>query len=268
MTLATRPVGPQVAVEEQVQLRGDPALDVHPVGDVADRHVLLGPAREQGLPHPPRDHAVQRADAVGVLRELQRQHGHAERLVVVGRVDPPQAHEVLVREVQGLADLAEVLLHQRGREPVVAGGHRRVGGEDRHRRDVAHHLAERQAGRLDLPADHLQRREGAVPLVEVQHRGGDLQGVQGPDAADAQEQLLADAGPGIAAVEPRRQRRGRTRCSPARWRPAAGASSGRLPPARPARAARRVAVSTATRSGRPSSPATLSIGSCSTSALR
>ncbi len=206
MPLLARPVVAQVAVEEQVHLRRHPALDVHAVGDVADRHLFLGTVGEQRLPHPPRDGAVQRADAIGVPRELQRQHGHAERLVVIGRVDPPQSHEVLVGQVQRLADLAQVLLHQRGREPVVAGGHRRVGGEDRHGRDVAHHLAERQAARHDLPADHLQRRECAVPLVEVHHRGGDLQRVQGPQPADAQEQLLADAGPGIAAVEPRRQR--------------------------------------------------------------
>ena len=102
---------------------------------------------------------------------FKRQHGHAERLVVIGRVDPPQPHEVVVGEVQRLADLAQVLLDQRGREPVVAGGHRRVRGEDRHRRDVAHHLAERQPAGLDLPTDHLQGREGAVALVEVQDRG-------------------------------------------------------------------------------------------------
>ena len=55
-------------------------------------------------------------------------------------------------------------------------------------------------------ADHLQGREGAVPLVEMQDRGVNLQGVQRPHAADAQEQLLANPDPGVAAVEPRGQR--------------------------------------------------------------
>ena len=88
MPLALGPVGAQVAVEEQVHLRGDPALHVDAVGDVADRHVLLGRVGEERLPHPPRDRAVQGADAVGVPRELQGQHGHAERLVGVARDRP------------------------------------------------------------------------------------------------------------------------------------------------------------------------------------
>ena len=66
--LALGPVGPQVPVEEQVHLRRDPALDVNPVGDVADRDVLLGRVDEERLPHPSRDRAVQRTDAVGIPR--------------------------------------------------------------------------------------------------------------------------------------------------------------------------------------------------------
>ena len=79
-----------------MRLGRDPARDVDPVGDVADRHVLLGHVDVQRLPHPPRDDPMQCADAVGVTRQLEREHGHAERLVGIGRVDPPQAHEVLV----------------------------------------------------------------------------------------------------------------------------------------------------------------------------
>ncbi len=51
----------------------------------------------------------------------------------------------------------------------------------------------------------LERRERAVALVEVQHTGGDAQGGQRADAADAEQQLLPDADAIVAAVQPRGQ---------------------------------------------------------------
>ena len=54
-------------------------------------------------------------------------------------------------------------------------------------------------------ADHLQPGEGAVPFVQVEHARVDAQRLQRADAADAQQQLLADAHAVVAAVEPRRQ---------------------------------------------------------------
>ena len=203
--LVLGPVHAQVPVEHQGHLGGDPGLDVDAVGDVADRHVLLGEMGIQGLPHPPRDHAVQGADAVGVARELEGQHGHAERLVPVADVHPAQPHEVLVREVQPFADLAEVLLDQTGGKAIVTGGDRRVRGEDGHPRHLPHHLAEGKRGRFHHGPDHLDRGERAMPLVEMEHRGIDVQRVQGADAAHPQEQLLADPDAGVAAVEPARQ---------------------------------------------------------------
>ncbi len=93
-----------------------------------------------------------------------------------------------------------MLFDQRGGKPVVAGGHRRMGREDGHRRDVAHNLAKRQAGSLHQRADHFQGRERAMPLVEMQDRRVNLEGMQGPQAADAQKQLLADPDACVSAV--------------------------------------------------------------------
>ena len=149
---------------------------------------------------------MQGADAVGVPRQFERQHGHAERLVGVARINPSQPHEVVVRQVEGLADLAQVLFDERGREPVVAGGHGRMGRENRHRRDVAHDLAKRQAGGLHQRADHFQRRERAMPLVEMQDGGVNLERMKCPQAADAQKQLLANPDARVSAIKPGGQR--------------------------------------------------------------
>ena len=54
-------------------------------------------------------------------------------------------------------------------------------------------------------ADHLQHGKGAVPFVQVQHAGRDAHGLERANAADAEQQFLADAHAGVAAVEPRCQ---------------------------------------------------------------
>ena len=53
---------------------------------------------------------------------LERQHRHAERLVLVVRVDAAQAHERLVAESQFVGQRPEVLLDQAAVEAVVTGG--------------------------------------------------------------------------------------------------------------------------------------------------
>ena len=111
---AARPVGGEVAVVELLHLAGQPAVDVHAVGDVADGDFLLDAPRPEVGPHPPRDVAVQAAHGVGPARELQPQHGHAEGLVLVLRLDAAQAHQLLERDAQLVAQRAEVLLDQAG----------------------------------------------------------------------------------------------------------------------------------------------------------
>ncbi len=224
---------------------------------------------EQRLPHPPRDHPVQGADAVGVARQLERQHRHAERLVGIAGIHPPQPHEVVVRQVERLPDLAQVLLDQAGGKPIVAGGDRRVRREHRHRRP--RRASPRQtAAPLDsiIDADHLERRKGTVPLVEMQHPG-----IECPAPAAHAPRRPPAAAPGGSGPGRRRHRAapsasGPTRCSRAR---SSRASSSVVRPTstrQTRHAARPVAVSIAISSGLPSGPLTLSIGSRSRSALR
>ena len=51
-------------------------------------------------------------------------------------------------------------------------------------------------------AHPLQPEEAGVPLVGVEHLRLEPHGLQGADAADAEEDLLADAVLGVASVEP------------------------------------------------------------------
>ena len=55
------------------------------------------------------------------------------------------------------------------------------------------------------PPHQLERGERAVPLVQMHDAGRDAERRERADAADAEQQLLADADALIAAVQPRRQ---------------------------------------------------------------
>ena len=230
---AVHPVGREVAVVELLHLPGQPALDVDAVGDVSDGDFFLDAPGPEVRPHAAGDVAVQVADGVGAAGKLQPQHGHAEGLVLVLRLDPPQAHQLLGRDAQFVAQRAEVLLDQVAVEAVVAGGHGRVGGEDGVLRHLAQGGVEAHAVVLHVVADGLQRGEGAVALVEMIDAGHDAQRLQRAHAADAGDQLLADAGAVVAAVEPGGQLPVGLDCCPARRNPTGRAAPARRASARP-----------------------------------
>ena len=127
-------------------------------------------------------------------------------LVVLGaeRQDPVDRHA-------GVAPaLAEVLLDEGAREAVDAGRHRGVGREDRRgaadlERGVEVELRA-VLGDREL-ADPLQAEEAGVALVGVEDLGRRVAGdpgvgAQRPDAADPEQQLLAQPVLAGAAVEP------------------------------------------------------------------
>ena len=100
---------------------------------------------------------------------------------------------------------ADVLFDHVRIEAVVPGGHRRVRGEDAHRGRLAECLVEAQAVLLHPLANEFQRRERRVPFVHVDHARLDAQRLERAGPADAEDDLLADARPLVAAVEPGRQ---------------------------------------------------------------
>ena len=84
----------------------------------------------------------------------------------------------------------------------MPGRHRRVGREDARRAHRLDRLAVGQARVLHQLADPLEPEEPGVALVGVEHLRIDPEGVEGAHAADAEEDLLAQAVLGLAAVEP------------------------------------------------------------------
>ena len=69
------------------------------------------------------------------------------------------------------------------------------------RRRFTERLVERQVVFFHALADDFQPGEGRVPLVHVDHAGLDSHRREGPHAADAQNDFLADAGPLVASVQ-------------------------------------------------------------------
>ena len=119
---------------EVEHLAGHPGRRVHAVGDRADRDLGLVEGRPQPVEHLAADVAVQLRDAVGALGQPEAHHRHVEdRRVAAGVVLGAEREQLLDRYAGRGAVLAEVLLDQGAREPVDAGRHRRVRGEDRGR---------------------------------------------------------------------------------------------------------------------------------------
>ena len=122
-----RPVRPQVTVVHLAHLGREPCLHVHAVGDVADRHAIVAARAEERLPHRARDVSVQRGNGVGALAQLQGEDRHAEPFVMVAGRHAPEPHELVLRQPEGFAQRAKVLVHQRRREPIVARRYRACG---------------------------------------------------------------------------------------------------------------------------------------------
>ena len=99
----------------------------------------------------------------------------------------------------------EVMLDAVERERIVAGGHRRVGGEDR--RCAAPPRAPRRTSmpRLDVLVDALQDDERGVAFVQMPDGRRDAERPERADAADAEDDFLLQARLPVAAVETRRE---------------------------------------------------------------
>ena len=111
------------------------------------------------------------------------------------------AEQLVDRHAALGGEAAEVLLDQRPLEAVDAGRHRRVRGEHAARPHRLDGGVERQPGGDEL-ADPLEAEEPGVALVAVEHLRVDAEGPQRAHAADAEDDLLAQAVVRVAAVEP------------------------------------------------------------------
>ena len=199
------PVGAEVPVVHLAHLRSEPALEVHAIGDVADRDAILAATGEQRPPHGAGDLAMHRGYGVGPPRRLEGKHRHAEVLVCVAGIDAAERHQGVSVQPQRFAKRAQVLFDQRLGKPIVAGRHRSMGGENDLPGDAAQRLGGVDAFERHAVAHELQGGKRAVPLVQMKDARSDPHGVQRAHAADAKQQFLPDPHAVVAAVEPRRQ---------------------------------------------------------------
>ncbi len=206
-----------------------PGAHVDAVGDVADRHLLFGPARIEVVPHPARHAAVQGRHAVAAPGEVERQHRRAERRRRIVRELGAERHDPVEGHAEAGGERLQVPAGEVGLEAVVPGLDRRVGREHAGRRHLAQRVVRGEPLLLHDLARPLEQGEGGVPFVQMEHRGLDPQPAESAVAADAEQDLLLDARLLVAAVEARRQLLVRR----ARWRRharrAAGAGCGRPP---------------------------------------
>ena len=144
---------------------------------------------------------MQPADSVAVRRSVQRQDRHGERLVAVENVAPSQGHQLLEVDMDLVAIVGEVVIHQAGVENIDAGGNGRVGGENVAGARGFQSFLEIQVLVAHEPADLFQREEGRVAFIHVVHGRPQPHGFQCPHAADSQHDLLADAGIDVAPIE-------------------------------------------------------------------
>src|SRR3954453_6759465 len=97
---------------------------------MADRYFVFRLARVKPGTHLARNLAVQSGNRIRATREPQAQDRHAELLGVVAWMFPAQRHETIVRQTEGIPQLAQLLFNQTGIEPVVSRRNRRMSGEN------------------------------------------------------------------------------------------------------------------------------------------
>ena len=202
LAAAQLPSRAQMAIVEAKHLRGQPSGDMNAVGDVSDGHRVFQFAREKSSPHGAGNFAVQRGNGVGVPRQLQAEHGHAETFVAVGMF-ASQRHETFLGKTERLAQRSEVLFDQIGIETIVAGGHWSVGGEDHFAGNPRHRLVEADAFLFHPLANRFEDGKSAVPFVEVKNSRRDAERFQSAQAAHAEQQFLMHAHPAVAPIQPR-----------------------------------------------------------------
>ncbi len=153
------------------------------------------------LPHTPGDLAVELADPVETAAQAQRQHGHVKARVRVTRVLAAQGHELLARQFQRGIIVRKIGLDQLRSKDVNACRHRGMGGKDVAGRGGLVRLRKRKLVLAHELADTLQPQKGGMPLVQMHHVRLKPQGVQGANAANAQDNLLLDAHLVVAAIQ-------------------------------------------------------------------
>ena len=196
------PVGAEIIFEKIVVPMGDPGSDVDAVGDMGNGYFRFRSSRPDVGPHAAGNLAVEFADPVAVLGHAQSENKHGKRAVGAGSRRLAPGNHFVGRGAQSILQGFKIGLDQLGREFIMAGGNRGVGGEDG---GPGHDF---QGGfQVDLVSFHavvqpLQAAKGRMAFVHVAHLWPDFQRFQGPHAANAQKNFLGQPYVGFAAVQP------------------------------------------------------------------
>src|ERR1700727_1806413 len=120
----------EMTVVKPRHLRRQPGRHMDTIGDVADGHGFFRLAVKEALPHGSGYLAVERRNGIGAAGKQEPNHGHAERLVLIGRILAAKAHQSFEANAKLITQWPEVLLNQIGRKAVVTRGARRGGGKE------------------------------------------------------------------------------------------------------------------------------------------
>src|SRR5262249_46304767 len=111
------------------------------------------------------------------------------------------AHELLVTDAKTFTEWSQVLFDQFGREAIVSGRHRSVGGEHNLLNNAADGLVWADTFARHAMPNQLEYRKCAVPLVQMNYAGPHTHRCGGAHAADAKENLLVNSDAIVTAVE-------------------------------------------------------------------
>ena len=195
------PLNAQIAIIELGHFRRQPTAGVNAVGDGSDGNLGVGKIRPKVLPHLAGNAAVQPADAIGNVRQPDRQHRHAKLFVRVPGILPTHSQKFVPVDSQKRQVAGEIVLDELGRKDVVARRHRGVRREAGSGGNGFAGGGEIQVLLLHQNADALQSAKSGMALVHVADRRRFAQGPQSANAADAQHHLLANARVVVPPVE-------------------------------------------------------------------
>ena len=194
------PICAEERLEESEDFRGDPCGGVDAVSDVLDGDLVAEVVREDVLPHAAGDIAVESGDGVRALGHAEPEDGHGEWTVLVAGGAAPFDDAPWGDAGFGFEGL-HVFLDEGDWEGFVAGGDGGVGGEDIGARGDL-------AGGVDVETlvfgeefETGDAEEGGVAFVHVADFWFHAHGDEGAEAADGEEEFLAEPHEVVTAVE-------------------------------------------------------------------
>src|SRR3954447_14207433 len=171
---------------------------MHAVRDRGDRDVSCRALGPDVVPHRARDLAMLGADTVALIGQPHRECREVKAIPARGVM--PDGANLVALDAELWPIVREVTIDQEGRENIVTGGHRSMAGENGAGRDPIH-------GRFEcLPLANMltnafEQVKRGMTFIRVPVRRLNAERAQRPDAADAENDLLAQPVLEIAAVK-------------------------------------------------------------------